>query len=1320
MARSDTQGFLIDLFARFDPNMDLSEGSRAYTELIEPILLRVGGDPFDDDIHTFLRARITQVRPELAISDVDELTDLLIDPMRILIEPVTRELQLVKLRTSLRNLNVLADDEVDALMGNFFESRRAGGFAVGVGRLYFAAPQSVSVTLINVAQSRSGYRYIVPRPQAITADQMLLNIEGSAYYFDINLIAENRGEEYNIERGELNSIANMPSVIRVTNMRRFSEGVVRESNADFVARVQQSTSDKTLTTEPGNVAVLKESFAGIRQMFSIGFGDPEMKRDLLRGGSLGAIPEDDDLGKFYGTASPIDDLDADATTTLISTPSGNFITRLGAAGSTPEGWYATLIYSFAGELQAVDALITQVVSDTTIRVDHEIPLALAANQVTWMLRQKKLTVSGLPGGIVMPNTPAGTLELPNDAVHIGGRTDVFISGDTELVSAQIIGLTDEKPLARGVEAQTQALTDGAEDVVLLPDISPGLFARVRIGMSLVLAEGSDVGAYRIVEVIDIPRSVRVDAKMTGEQGSLLWKIVDEIDVDLIQPKDVLLEGADLILAAGSPTAIVAGGTNFQAAGIKPKDVLFLDLDQYGGDFTVTEVTATTLTLDPPSSRAVAGAHYVISRRSEGVQRPVLRVKSLELLDSAGAPNGTVIPYRDPVLCLSNAFQAEGKGYLYDGPAFLGLLSVPLAGSVAAALKTLIWETRDPALGHGAPAASGTFTFGISGGADLLAKQINANAVLRAQGVRAVVLSYAGQTHLGITSQKLVSLVGGTILPLLGWEAGASNAGVRVTTNLKGLKVRRGDLVEFVGGNNVGLSARILTEPTDDNYVALGFGPFGPPGVEALYDLATLSPDPGGRIRIARPSVGSVRCYFLEPTSVNFGYRDTRFEVVRNGQRLIYQPDPENTRTLIPSPPLTALPTAAVLDSTTRRLSHTDTNFLTMGIEPGDLVEVLYRPISSTDELDPSASLAVGGKTLVLQLDNDPFLQVAFPFAMTSTEVPAYINEQLGMQLASLVSNHLVLQASRRVQVIPTSTVLSVIPFDSASNDHPAKGVYIVQRVSASDLILSEKTPLPEEGDAVIASFRIRRYLQRISATEMNQQVDASGLYYVDVEAVAVSPGDHNDIGTGIELTASGYRSDGYRLLSDTPELSYSRAEDLRAEISRTLLLVGASDNPTDYVQVNLQNVQVTYERSALVDEVQSFCGSRYRRNMCQDILVRHLLPHYVSLNWRYAGGAAEPEMVRAFSTFLQNIEGGSTFEVGQLKDVLTRKQATSVFAVDPTASNGRSAPLALVVRHSDDRKVQASLVRDVVDTVRMATFLPDNIVLRRLSAAGLR
>ena len=91
MALQETRTFLEDLLRRYDPNLDLSEGSRAQTAFIDPILQRLGPDPFDEDIGTFITTRVRQVFPNLAITEADALADTLVDPLRVLIETLVRE-----------------------------------------------------------------------------------------------------------------------------------------------------------------------------------------------------------------------------------------------------------------------------------------------------------------------------------------------------------------------------------------------------------------------------------------------------------------------------------------------------------------------------------------------------------------------------------------------------------------------------------------------------------------------------------------------------------------------------------------------------------------------------------------------------------------------------------------------------------------------------------------------------------------------------------------------------------------------------------------------------------------------------------------------------------------------------------------------------------------------------------------------------------------------------------------------------------------------------------------------------------------------------
>jgi len=1323
MSQSETRAFLENLLLRFDPDLDIGEGSRARVELIDPIVTRVGPDPFDDDIQTFILSRIQQTFPNLAITEEDALRDVLIDPMRVLLEPLVREVRLIKLRSSLRNLESLGDDEVDALLGNFFEARVAGGYALGVVRCYFSSPQTVSFSVVNAATTRTGLRFFPTRPQQITADQMLLNVEGSEYYVDVNYRGEGRGEEYNVEPDQIISIANLPSAARITNRRRFGGGTPRETNTEFAARVQSSVSDKTLTVERGIRRTLKEAYPGLRRLFVVGFRDPEMKRDVVRGGSLGPIPADDTFGSFYGQGTPHDDLDGDFTTPFLDDPSGFFVSRLGSAGSDPGRWYMTLVYTSVG-LVVVDARVVRVIGSTRVELDHEIPVSVGS--VTWALRERRLSITDVPGGITLPDTAEGTLELRADEVHIGGKTDVYVAGAAEQASARISILTDEKPVARGGNAETT----GGSNVVTLYDASLTA-AEVQPGWSVVLEEGGDAGGYRILRASGSPLQLTVDQDMVGTLSNLSWRIVDDISVELMDPKNIKLTGSDLITAAGSTTVTTASSANFIDANVRAGDVLRLEGEEsLAGDYVVTEVNAVTLRVDPAPPRTAGEVRYTLFTRSEALLAPVIRIRNIELLDSSGAPVGTSIPYRDPVLTVSRAFQNEGATLSFAGNVILGLVTRGESGSFVLGGLTLEWSTYDPDRIWAGPLTSGTLTFGGALTPTQVVAAINANSPLDAAGVKAVALTYAGQSFVGLYSLSAVRVDGGTALTELGLVVGMSNGGLRpLEVGERLVRVQLGDVLEVIDGPNSGRTSRVHAhevDPTLGSLVTAGVGPLGPTPGTALYNRTLFNPDVGPRVRLGRPSVGSARAYFLDPTSAEFDYRETSFTAEGATRTLTYRPDPENLRVLRPAPPLQELPRAGVTRDVSGRFEDLEADFLFLNVRAGDLLEVLYQPITGTVVLPPATDVAVGGLTLSVRLDSDPFIAVAFPYNMPRQDVVSYINERTGTEIASIAAGgQLRLQPKfQRLEVGDGSTALTVLGLTAAprNNDHPAQGTYILSEVlTATELVLSGATPLPALGfDVADTQYRIARYVQRISSTEMNTQRDATQLYYADVELQSVAPGNEFNLGADVKLEVAGHRSDGYRLSGSNPVLSYSRAEELQAEISRSMLLVGSSDSPDEYVQLSQQNILINYDRSALVDEIQSFVDSRFERVVCAEILVRHLLPHYVSLNWAYAGGGTEPEVQRALRNALDEVEPDEQLEVNDLTDVLRRRGATSVYTPDPESPTGRRAPIAVVIYHDEERRVRGTLVKDFVSEKRAHRFIGDALNVRRTSPGGLR
>jgi hypothetical protein len=1344
MSLQDTREFLEDLFLRFDSSADLSDGSRIQTELIAPILARVGIDPIDESMGVFLLNRLRQARPDLALTEVDELSDLLIDPARILLEPIAREVKLLRLRGDLRNAEQMSDDEADALLYNHFVTREAGNFARGVVRAYFSAPQTISLSQLNPAGSRGGLRFFPTRPQQITADQMIFNRDGSEYYFDINYTAERAGDEYNLEAGEIISIANLPAATRVTNLRRFRDGLPRESTAALVARAGTAAADKTLTVGRGIIRTLGEAFPAIQQMTYAGFRDPEMQRDILTGGSLGPIPEPDVYGTFYGAASVVDDFDADFETPIVEALGGFFVSRVAAVGEDPRSWFLSISYT-DGSLVVKDLRIVEVLSETSVRLEEELPTTLAASSITWALRQKKLTISGIPGGITLPDTAAGELELEDGEVHIGGRTDIYVAGETDEQTAQITTISDEAPLARGADVETFGT-----DIVEIHDAGYDS-SLVTAGMSLVLEEGSDAGSYRIIQVAaGGPDLLRLDQVMTGTQGNLSWRIVDEIDIELTDPKSIKAEGADAVVTAENTTVTTLGATNFLDANVQANDILELTgSSAVEGDYTVTEVFATSIRVDPAPPRTVSGVRWRIFTRSEAVQAPIVRVKKMELLDSAGAPTGTEIPHRDPVVVLSRGFGNESSGFVFDGPVVTGLVTGGIATGSAlfdTQSSTILWGIYDPDRIWEGPTLSGTFTLPAgSVSADVLVTAINVDAGLAAAGVVGRKITYQSRDYVAFLSgSRYLRFIGGSafeaingIVDRLGIPLRYCSASLRaLSADFQSVGVRFGDLIEIYEGNNAVTQTRAVIGPETElrESIIVGSGPGGPVstafsgGIGGLYNNTVLNPDVGARARIARPSVGEVRTYFLQPTSAEFLYDETVFTVPGLASVVGYRPDPENIRIIQPPPPETALPAGATTTAP-NLLTDTARDFRLLGIQPGDLLDLLYVPITGTSPLPSVGNVLVGGLSLRLRLRDDPAITISFPFSMPRQDVVDYINERVGEEIASLGT-------TGELQLMPEASLLELLDADAATsvlnagngdplfligaeltNQHPSEGTYIIASVTDTVLTLSGETQFAL--GATGTQYRIRRYVQRISSTEMRDNTEA-GLYYADVELIALAPGDQHNISSDLAMEVVGHRADGFRLHTDSSITSFSRAEVLFAELSRTILLPGSVDSPESYVQLSRQSMQVTYDRSELVDEVQSFVDSDLQRVVVEDVLVRHLLPNYVIVNMAYAGGPTEPTMTAALEEYLNGVEPNTLLAVTDLVRVLQARGATSIYVPDASVASGRTAPSYLVLWHDSDRRVRGALVRESAQPSRLGRWIPDNIQLRRLSASGIR
>jgi len=1344
MAEQDTRAFLEDVLLRYDPTIDITDGSSAQVELIDPILQRIGPDPFSGDIVTFIRDRLRAAFPDMALTPADEAEDLLVRPMQVLIEPIVQEIKLIQLRSRLDNYLQLSDAEVDAQMGNFFEGRQRGGLARGSVRLYFNSPQTVSISVVHVATAPGELRFIPDRPQQITSQQMSLNIEGAEYYFDVDYVAQRRGIEFNVNENTIRSVANLPGAVRVRNLRKFRGGVARETSTEFVARVEQGRHDGSLATEPGALSRLQRTFPEIQKMQVIGFGDIEMERDILRGGSFsGPIPDDGD-GPLYGTAGPSDDLDGDGTTTQLSTVDGHFVARVGGEGDRPDSWYMLITYMDGGAKIVRNAKIQRVISSDVVELDldgsEEIPISLGPTDITWMLQTRTITIGGIPGGITTPTTPEGTILVKPDEVHIGGHVDYYVAGPIEETYAQIEGLSDESPVVHGIAAST---TQDSPNIVVDPGTD---MTKIKPGMSFILKEGAGAGAYTIIAVVEMSETVVVDVDLSEDQTDAVWVVSGEIEVNLMDPQEPKISGDDLRAVANSPVVTTVGSTNFDNSNVQIGDVLEI-VGVTPTEHAITNTTPLLLTIDPPAPRTYSSVAYRVFRRSDSIDAPIVRIRSMEILDSDNAPVGAEIPPRDPVLVLSRSFNNEGSGTIFDGDLTVGLVtSWSSAPNVSS--KTLEWESWDAAVGSWSSPESGTISFlaGTAATASAIAARLNSTgtnfSTIFGSNV-ASVMSVNGISQVAISSvNKMIVFTGGTALTDMAFSAPgqiASNAQIRLELGQFYARkdVRLGDLVQVIGTKNQDVRARIASDTTvsapEVVQTTLGPLPKGRADSSPIYTLQ-IGPCPTyipekARVVIGRPSVGSARVFFEKPTSVEFEHVTSRFTTEVNGGVLEYRPDPGNVYQISPAYPETALSQGGSFSSTLNgpsSLINTSggVGFLSKGVVPGDTIQVSYRDILSSANITNLAPMK--GKKLYLSVGNGTPVEVVFPSPTTLDldTVVDTINTVMGRITASknLAGNRIILNIDDKLSVatgtesqVTTGLHISI----GETNLHPYAGEYTVFSVSSLsvDFVGDGIATYSDLALGKTSRYRVFRNTQRISSTQMSGQQDSSGTYYADVELISTAPGDAYNVGSDNIFEVTGYKSDGYRLRALESTNTYSAEEILYADVTPTVLLPGSSDSIQDTLRLTGQNVQVNYDRSQLVEDVHGYITSKYNRHVGMNPLARHLLPHYVNLHWHYVGGAAESDVLRYLKVAIDSAATDTEFEINDLVGKMKELRAASVFVKDTSLSTGRRAPIALVVYHDQSRRVRARIVSDFLRTSRLQRFIPGNVRVTRTATS---
>ena len=281
MANDKLKLYLVERLIDLDPTLNDSEGSLMYIKVIDPLLKRLGTDPLRVDIETFLISRLQDEYPKLDIkSPGSVIRDLLVNPLALLLEPLQREVEFLRIQNSLADADSLTEGEMDALLSNVLSERQSGDYARGIVRVYFNTARSVGMDSSIVFSTVDGTSFVPTEPFTYSPDQMTRS--GGKYYLDIPAKSQIPSTGSNIGSGQIRYVNGLDGVSRVTNLAAFTGGVTQETNEDFLVRAERSLTERSLNTKRGIETEILNSFDDIVSIEVVGSGEADMKRDIVQ------------------------------------------------------------------------------------------------------------------------------------------------------------------------------------------------------------------------------------------------------------------------------------------------------------------------------------------------------------------------------------------------------------------------------------------------------------------------------------------------------------------------------------------------------------------------------------------------------------------------------------------------------------------------------------------------------------------------------------------------------------------------------------------------------------------------------------------------------------------------------------------------------------------------------------------------------------------------------------------------------------------------------------------------------------------------------
>lgn len=236
------------------------------------------------EAETFARQYLRALFPDLDLREGVALNDLVIRPFATLTAMLNKGLNYY---FSTNSISGITDDSptelVDKLMSNFFLTRLPGSSAVVRTRLFFLTnnrdifiSQNSTFSIDNVVMFKPAVDLL------ISGSELTYDADREEYFYDVDLISTSQDSAANIEGGDFIYHSSVdPYFIQASVLFLVQKAISVETNTEFLERAKTAVSTRNLINTRSIDSQIKETFNFISQVIPVGFGDAEMKRDIV-------------------------------------------------------------------------------------------------------------------------------------------------------------------------------------------------------------------------------------------------------------------------------------------------------------------------------------------------------------------------------------------------------------------------------------------------------------------------------------------------------------------------------------------------------------------------------------------------------------------------------------------------------------------------------------------------------------------------------------------------------------------------------------------------------------------------------------------------------------------------------------------------------------------------------------------------------------------------------------------------------------------------------------------------------------------------------